>query len=200
MKTLLLASLVSIFTVGTAISEITPMLIKISSTTTHYTATYTVPAGKVLIIENYTISAYQGKYVRLYKDSDVIPLSPSWSPPPAPLKVPEGWTIRIDKVTVGETYTAYLFCLLVDPADLYAYVPSQIDSFSIADNTGSLTVNLASARPSKISIEQSSDLKTWESDPSAEVHKDSFDKTQYQVSVTCTNQAQFYRAVAKAQK
>jgi len=182
-----------------ATAEITPMIIKVSSTTNAFVDIYTVPAGKVLLIENYTIYAFADKIVRLYKDSDVVPLSPQWTTQ-TPLKIPEGWTIKIDKVTQGTTYYAYLFCLLVDPTDLFAYVPNNIKSFTISGSSAGMLVNLASSRQSRLAVEQSDDLKEWRT-ASAEISRqDSQAKNQYLVAIDSTNNVQFFRTVARARK
>lgn len=198
MKILPLAIAVLIAAIDFAMAEITPMIIKVSSTATGFVDTYTVPSGKVLLIENYTLYAYQEKLVRLYKGSDVVPLSPEWTPPQRPLKIPAGWTIKIDKVSVGTTYYAFLFCLLVDPADLYAYIPNEIKSFDVAGTTGSLLVELAAARPSRIAVERSPDLQDWDVDAQAAVLPDLHLKTRHHITVNSTNAVQFFRSTAKA--
>lgn len=182
-----------------ATAEITPMIIKVSSTTNEFVDTYTVPPGKVLVIENYTLNAYAGKIVRLYKGSDVVPLTPEWTSQ-TPLKIPEGWVIKIDKVTQGTTYYAYLFCLLVDPADLFAYIPNIIKSFSTAGNIGNLLVELSASRPSRIAVASSCDLQEWQTAAPDAVSSDGQSKNRYRISVNCTNDNQFVRTIARARK
>lgn len=133
-------------------------------------ATYTVPEGKVLVIQSIGGSyQYASDYLLTFIDAgstnqvslnqatgirvNPVPLNPS-------IKVPSGTVVKARNASVGGT-TATIMGLLVDPSDLYVTMNSTTDNIMVADGSFSFDVLTPSARPARISVIGSTDLETW---------------------------------------
>lgn len=144
---------------------IEPLIIKLDAAN----PSYTVPEGKVLIIEQIG-QKFQNSdlYVHIDFISDGITNNlfffcpDGWVEPFAsPLKIPHQTTLM--RGALATTYHGYtLFCLLVDPSDLYAHIDSQPGDMVAQNNAFSFDVVTASPRPVRISVEGSGDLATWQ--------------------------------------
>ena len=149
-----------------SLSAIEPIIIHLS-TTNYYDGTsyvsgdlsYTVPPGKVLVIESLgaqydhfvTINLISGGFTNSIQLHNSLPRS---------YKIPSGTTIEPH----SQWSTAVLFCLLVESSDLYANIDAKAGNMIAAEGAFSFDIQTASARPAKISVEGSHDLATaWQS-------------------------------------
>lgn len=148
-----------------SLGAIEPIIIHLS-TTNYYDGnyhvngdlSYTVPPGKVLVIES--LAAYYEHSVAMNLISggytNTIYLQSSL---PRSYKIPSGTTLQAH----SQWSTAVLFCLLVESSDLYANIDAKAGNMIAAEGTFSFDVQTESARPAKISVEGSRDLATaWQ--------------------------------------
>jgi hypothetical protein len=166
--------------------------------------TYTVPSGKVLIIEHiqiiggtddrrFQISPQFGTdwVVRLPINTNTL-----YSFNPA-FRVHGGWVIRPN--TIGNTVS--FFGVLADPEDLYAAVPSEIVSFAALPE-GQLggTVRVDGSGPVTVQIEGSGDLSTWSPEPDVTV-KATMDAALREFQLpTPEDQKRFYRSNVRSRR
>ena len=174
-------------------SEIQPVFVPIGS------ASYTVPANKVFVVEVVTC-AEAGVL-----DMLLSPVAFQYFQTPGstvslarPLKVPGGTLIGRHDAGVG---TWYLAGLLVDPSDLYAAVTSEFESLyaSAGDLGGRL--RLGSPRPATVKIEKTPNLASpeWTQELSALIERRSGAEHSFTLPAP-TDQQQFYRAKARARE
>ncbi len=160
-------------------------------------ADYTVPAGKVLVIQSVGSSyLYIADFQLIFIDTvstnvvtltqatgirvNPIPLNPT-------IKVPAGTNVKARNLS-NSSSTTTVMGLLVDPSDLYVTMNSTTDNIMVADGRFSFDVLTASARPARISVIGSSDLETW-SPADAVVEKKSTDT--YAVSLLADQEQYF---------
>lgn len=135
---------------------------------------YEVPAGKVLIVEHIVFSWYwdvQGhtKKVLLgvkgedasYQPAEFVSQSDRMIFDP-PMRLVGGNVIYISDLSPSAE--CFLIGLLVDTADLYAALPSEITDFQVAAQTLSGSLRLDTPRPARVRLEQTTNLlrDTWE--------------------------------------
>ena len=151
--------------------------------------TFTVPTGKVLIIENAT---FTGPGLRFQKATNSFNLFINSDEVRLPLKVPEGWTLQAD-VENGNATDSWIFGLLVAPSDLYASLPHRIDSIAVNGATASLGIQTASPRPARINVEKSAAVdKGWQPAENAAVTPTT-NKTSYVATVPIEGDKEFFR-------
>ena len=159
-------------------------------------ATFTVPTGKVLIIESTT---YLSPALRLQKATNSFDLNGDGDGAlrlRLPLKVPEGWTIQA-VVEFGESTDVWIFGLLVSPSDLFASAKHRIDQIGVNGGMASLGVQMASPRPAQISVEKSSETgQGWQAAENAVVSPTS-DKSRYVATVPVAGDKGFIRTKAR---
>ena len=159
-------------------------------------ATFTVPTGKVLIIESTT---YLSPALRLQKATDSFDLNGDADGGlrvRLPLKVPEGWTLQA-VVEGSESTDVWIFGLLVAPSDLFASLRHQIDAIAINGATASLDIQTASPRPARISVEKSAEVdKGWASAENAVVTATT-NKARYVATVPIEGDKEFLRTKAR---
>ena len=160
---------------STAKADIVPVVIHLNQTDN----AYTVPADKVLLIEHGYVGDSSGaaSIVLILTNSTLttgIRIGQAWfrninSLNPS-LKIPGGWELSVLNFFnidgEGEpdpeiNNYVILFGLLVDPVDLYAGIPNQIEKIQAANQVAGVNVQMASPRPRKIQVETSSDLESW---------------------------------------
>ena len=166
---------------------------------------YTVPAGKVFQIEHFgrtnpgTIWVTNGTLnvglnLPLGGTQEGTPGGlNSFSPP---LRVPGGWTLRLYHINPHGTQ-ALFFGVLLDTVDLYAYVPSHIDTIQRIAADNSMTLSVASPRPVNIDVQKTDDLLNWEN-IQAQVRRKETDTSKYVIEAPSTNALGFFRAQVRA--
>ena len=162
-------------------------------------ATFTVPTGKVLIIENHT---YLSPALRLQKATNSFDLQGDVDGGPVrvarglPLKVPEGWTLQA--VDNGfESTDFWIFGLLVAPSDLFASLRHRIDAIDVNGATALLGIQTASPRPALINVEKSPEAdKGWHAAENAVVTPTT-NKTSYVATVPIEGDKEFFRTKAR---
>lgn len=160
----LVAALFVVLTVAAPVGRaaVEPIVVNLS---TNASTSYTVPAGKVFIIEN----AYSGNRYGTNTSFALIGNSltnviyiDNWykriTPIQPPLKLPEGWVVNL--FDPGEQFLL-LFGLLVDPEDLYAGIPSRFESVARSGPDIRSGLGLSHGRQPVIRMEQSDDLAAW---------------------------------------
>jgi hypothetical protein len=158
----------------------------------------TVPAGKVLMIDNVfgysllqdmltiskggTSTSLEGYYFSSRNRTDTDRNTVAY-----PLLIPEGWSLR----AVGSGFT--IFGRLVDLTDLYAGVSHRIESISIGREVASLGIQMPSAKPVHITAEATADpAQGWRTVTNAVVTR-SADPTRLAVTLAADEAKQFYR-------
>lgn len=185
-KTLLCLLLIPVLSFG-----IEPIIISLND----QMPSYTVPAGKVLLIEHLEASFFDpdseahGQPLNLdtirltftsgdnvhrwafFKSNYYAGLvnSQSFS---RPLKIPETTLIQFQQTrTDGYPAQIDIFGLLVASADLYAGIETQSEGMLCQNGAFSFDVLASSARPSVIKLEGSSDLSEWHPISGGEIAK-----------------------------
>ena len=146
------------------------------------TADYTVPAGKVLLIEH--VSAFYGNssggtfnkvVLSIASTTENNPLATTtsqWSFNTAdpyqiinldrPLRLTAGDKLNIFDTFTGAAKEVEIQGLLIDQADLYAAnLDLELEGVSVANQKLTATVRLASARPALLRSTTSPDLQSW---------------------------------------
>ena len=160
--------------------------------------TFSVPTGKVLIIENMITSTPGGpSTLRLENgtNSFVVEFGESVR---LPVKVPGEWTLRGATGTFGPgTFTdVWVFGLLVSPSDLFASAQHRIDQMAVNGGMASLGIQMASARPARIAVEKSSEAdQGWHAAENAVVTPTA-DKSRYVAAVPVGGDRGFIRTKA----
>jgi len=171
-----LLALLSLLFISSAEAEVEAVQIQLNGGSGN--TTYTVPAGKVLILEHIIFVDWwdtRGEDKRIFirhgGSSIGGPVwdttqnySSKWNQLLRPLRFPAGKSLGCPFLD-DSSFKIFLYGRLADQADLFAKIDSKIkdSAVSVNNTTKTLTgtVNLASARPAKITLEESSDLKTW---------------------------------------
>ena len=159
-----------------AMAAISPVLIKLESDSTNYLVTYTVPSDKTLVVDAIQFYVNSGielvstngvvfKMARTLKTGDssasvsytdgLYSLSRS-------IRIPPETVLRASLYIYG-TNTACLYGALVDPDDLYARVPPNIQDLSIALAEDIAILAVSAGNDAIIRIEQCNNLygDTW---------------------------------------
>jgi len=159
-------------------------------------ATFTVPTGKVLIIESTT---YLSPALRLQKSANSFDLNGDGDGAlrlRLPLKVPEGWTIQAI-VNEFQSTDVWIFGSLVAPSDLYASLGHRIDTIAVNGATASLGIQTASPRPALINVEKSTEVdKGWQPAENAVVTSTT-NKASYVATVPIEGDKEFFRTKAR---
>lgn len=161
--------------------------------------TFTVPAGKVLIIENLMTSTSGGpSNLRLENgtNSFTVEFGEGVS---LPVKVPGEWTLRGATGSFGPgTFTdVWVFGLLVSPSDLFASSQHRIDQIAVNGGMASLGIQMASPRPARIAVEKSSEAdQGWHTVENAVVTPTA-DKSRYVATVPVQGDKGFIRTKAR---
>ena len=203
MKTFLPALLAAAL-VSVAFAEVQPAALKFSLNT----EPYVVPEGKVFIVEHLlasgpdvTIQIYISYTLPFLNHATVGPgniLLPGRANKDElftlklPFRFPAGATIRRPLAGLNENYT--MLGILVDKEELFATVPSEIQGTNATGGAPSALASSTSARPSKLSIEQSPDLQHW---TPATDGVEKISKTEASVAFDGSTPQRFIRAVAK---
>jgi hypothetical protein len=192
MKTIKVPVLIWLFATMPAFGAVEAILFHVTTSDT-----YTVPAGKVLIIERAT---YMGPGLHFQNGTNSFELGSLSDPDTGvslPLKFPEGWTLRgITNTFQGATDT-WIFGLLVSPSDLFASVPHRIDQIAVNGGMASLGIQTVSPRPARIEVEKSSEVdKGWHAADNAVVAP-TVDKTRYTATVPVEGNKGFIRTKAR---
>ena len=162
--------------------------------------TFTVPAGKVLIIESLqTPNPFGGSLdsQRLEKGTNSFTVRfDSEGGVRRPIKIPEGWTLRgIAEEFEGAT-DVWVFGLLVSPSDLFASAQHRIDQFAVNGGMASLGIQMASPRPARIAVEKSAEAdQGWHAAENAVVTPTA-DKSRYVAAVPVGGDRGFIRTKA----
>ncbi len=167
---------------------------------------YAIPPGKYLMIRQISIattstdanidiidSGTGSGVAMLYMTNgyQVVSYNP-------PVIIPGSNTLHITQWPYAYVVNYYLFGMLVDPADLYAYVPSQFNSFGLSLANVTAGVRLDSPRPARILMENSQDLQAWIARNDLRVQPTT-NRAVYTVSDAVDRQnSRFYRATARA--
>jgi len=195
MKTRIAPILLSLAFSTQAYGNIQALLLQVSTNTT-----FTVPAGKVLVIQNLKLRnnslVLKSGTNSLDIGFDDFPGGTTGAPPLAfPIRIPDGWTLSCTNPSNPST-TISVFALLIDTSDLYASIQNKIDQISVQGSTVSLGIRTASARPARIAVERSSQLgQGWEVANDAAVYPTG-DKTKYTATVPTKGDKEFFRTKA----
>ena len=162
--------------------------------------TFTVPAGKVLIIENFMRSGTSFNVThRIEKGTNSFILSFDESREfgvKLPVKIPEGWTFRGFGNDNEET-DVLIFGLLVSPSDLFASAQHRIDQIAVNGGIASLDIQMASPRPARINVEKSPEADNgWHAAENAVVAATT-NKTRYVATVPVDGDKGFIRTKAR---
>jgi len=166
---------------------------------------YTVPAGKVLIIERVAYtgpSPGAGSGLGFQKGTNSFELG-SFNDFDTgvglPLKLPEGWTLLgvTNAFQATDTTDAWIFGLLVSPSDLFASAQHRIDQFAVNGGMASLGIQMASPRPARIAVEKSAEAdQGWHAAENAVVTPTA-DKSRYVAAVPVGGDKGFIRTKAR---
>jgi len=162
--------------------------------------TYTVPAGKVLVLQQLQLpqGAGNASTITVYTTNG---FNISMSLPGAntsglytfatPLKLPGGVQLFYTPNGVG------LFGLLVDPQDLYVGINSTLENLALAGGTFSGNVALSSPARATIKFYASTNLSNWSLDNSVAVQPTT-NRTLYAFSTpTDSFEERYYRALVR---
>jgi len=164
--------------------------------------TFTVPAGKVLIIENFMRvgTSFDATKHRIEKGTNSFFLNfddGRESGVKLPVKIPEGWTLQGFANAFGEGTDVLIFGLLVSPSDLFASANHRIDQIAVNGGIASLGIQTVSPRPARINVEKSSDAqKGWLATENAVVTPTA-DKSRYVATVPVEGDKEFIRTKAR---
>jgi hypothetical protein len=161
--------------------------------------TFTVPAGKVLIIENYMGDMGRGSH-RIEKGTNSFILNFDDGREfgvKLPVKIPEGWTLRGFVDDNGGATDVVIFGLLVSPSDLFASAQHRLDQIAVNGGMASLDIQMASPRPARIAVEKSSEAdQGWQAAENAVVTPTA-DKSRYVAAVPVGGDKGFIRTQAR---
>ncbi len=143
---------------------VAPVVIHLTETS----SSYTVPATNTLVIENGYVGENSGiaQFLILSNGLNVVGLRiDNWfrkitSLQPS-LKIPAGWTVSANSLSVSNDQKVVLFGLLVGPDDLYASVPSQFEGLARSGGSLNAAAALAKPLPVRIKVDESPDLQAW---------------------------------------
>src|SRR5882724_12315635 len=140
MKTIITPILLSLAFSTPVYGNIQALLLQISTNTT-----FTVPAGKVLVIQNLKL---RNNFLVLQNGTNSFDINfddfQTGAPGLAfPIRIPDGWTLSCTNPANPST-TISVFALLIDTSDLYASIQNKIDQISVQGSTVSLDIRTAS--------------------------------------------------------
>ncbi len=180
-----------------------------------FVTNYTVPAGKVLLIEHVVASAADNTPTpsRILLQTKIFNIvnngisTTYWGFPVSdkfqtvtlvrPLRIPAGGSLGIDPVNGYNNVR--MLGLLIDVADLYAAnVEGSVEEVKVAAGTLSTKVALASARPVRISSQVSPDLNSWSANPSEQKQRNATDPARWQVQAGVQGDKEFLKVAARA--
>ena len=166
-------------------------------------ATYTVPSGKVLILQQ--VAMPQGAGI-----SPVLTIVGTTGPGgqvtlvgantngiykfATPLHLPA--TVQISGPT--SSGTVGLFGLLVDVSDMYLFtsVSSAFTNVNLAGNMLTGELRVATTQPVNIRFQSSTNLVDWNYDVAVSLHPGT-DKTRYKFAAAIENKGRYYRAIVR---
>jgi len=165
--------------------------------------TYTVPDGKILLIEHIVSAdptSYEAIHTRFILTTTNsfyrINISALQGAPPyagiisfnRPLKISGGTEIEALDTADDDGYT--IFGLLVAPSDLYASIETQSEGMLCRNENFSFDVLATSPRPGKIKLHGSTDLEEWHPISEATIVK--IDPSSHSVSVPIAGNEKYY--------
>jgi hypothetical protein len=158
---------------GKASAEIEPVLHLFN----FHNETYVVPSNKVLVLENLIwgrnrtgqpalsiVNASDQIVCELLMFGSTSISDFRYHPLNRPIKVPGGFKLVFYLPEGNASFS--ITGLLVDPADLYASIESDVESMKLAGNQVQMNVGLESKAPVRLKVEESTDLKSWVSSSS----------------------------------
>lgn len=203
MKTIVLFTLVLSGLIGLAAADIlvTNIVFEVSGNDT-----YTVPTGKVLVVEHAVImSADSG--LRYTPPGSALTISllgsssgfTSFHPT---FKAPGGGVFTAEDLQSHHAANGAMFGLLVDPEDLYAAIPGEIEWLTAGLTGVQGLVRLASPQPARVQLDTCEDLlqALWRDDPSVAVSSHTDKRAAPFAATRSPEPAQFYRVNARARR
>jgi len=200
MKRELTTALVLACAASLAYGAISPSIIHIESGVSSYTTTYTVPTGKVFVWSAFRCYANYDIEIKAPDNTvDPIPYTSTAQLQTfqLPLLIPEGYMLRVKTGAAGSKAT--LYGSVVDPTDLYVGIPNQFNNVASAGTSFSGLLALASPRPARVQIEESSDLKAWGSSPATVARTEDAGLWQFTTDTAATSNS-FFRAKVSRKK
>jgi hypothetical protein len=168
------------------------------------TQTYTVPPGKHLLVRQvYTPSVNQGQTLMITNGAvswaafPAIPMNDYLTTFNPPLIVQAQFTLAVSVDLVHGDTTMIVFGLLVDTADLYASIDSEIISLAKLQSAAHLKASVASPRPAVVTLERSADLLSWMQPADASLEKETALIYQKTLPLDATTK-EFFRVKARA--
>lgn len=188
--------IVSILAAASANAAVQAMLFQVTPD-----SGYTVPTGKVLIIDHTTTGeVFQDSSATFWLTNGPSNLYVSVGEPappatssalPVPVNIPGGWTIGIGPDSPG---TNWVFGRLVDTTDLFAGIQSQIKDVAKQGSSLAMQIQTSSPRAAKVAVEKSNPLgQNWQ--PATEaVVVPTENKTKYMATVPIDQDEESFRA------
>jgi hypothetical protein len=137
---------------------------------TLFTNSYTVPSGKVLVLQSIeenvggsVVVTPPGSSLSIGISGNNTTAAPNVMSYTVALKFPAGTTFS------GSGSLSALYGLLVDPTDLYVAMPSSFGQFASVGNTIQGNLNLGSPAPASVRVQSSTNLTTWNYDATVAV-------------------------------
>ena len=201
-KKLIVSLLAMVATTWGARAGVAPVVIHLTETN----PSYVVPATNVLVIENgyvgenssiaqFLIVSNGPTVIGMRIDNwfrKITPLQPS-------LKIPGGFTVTANSLSVSNDQKVVLFGLLVGPDDLYASIPARFDTLARAGGQLDAQAELDRPLPVRIKVQESPDLASWSRSTNALVGRPAGDAVQITVPADHPI-AEFYRLDARLQR
>ncbi len=153
---------------------------------------YTVPTGKVLLVEHVSLSSdYSTTFALIFEISEksyrmTLSAETERHSFTRPIKVPEKTSITTN---VGSR-TLSVFGLLVDASDLYASIQSETENIICQNGFFSMEVLATSPRPAVLGVKGSDDLLAWHDVPDVEIAK--ANPNTYSVTVPISDKKKYY--------
>jgi len=162
---------------------------------------FTVPAGKVLIIENFMrvgtsfdastrIEKGTNSFIFNFDDGREFGVK-------LPVKIPEDWSLKGFVNVNGDATDVLIFGLLVSPSDLFASAQHRIDQIAVNGGMASLGIQTVSPRPAQISVEKSSEADRGFRAAENAMVTPTADKTRYVATVPVEGDNGFIRTKAR---
>lgn len=170
------------------------------------TNSYTVPAGKVLIIQNMRLLYGSSSLTVLVDSNTVVHVSsadftsgtPGSVPPflTLPLKIPAGCTLYATAIPPSTSANIPIFGLVADVSDLYAPLSYHIENPSVKSGLLAFDIKMDSPAPALIQVQTTLELTNgWTNSTSATVARTA-DPERYSVTVPAVGDKEFVRAKA----
>lgn len=167
------------------------------------TITYQTPPGKVLVLQHIIRESATSEVRCTLSQAGLLTYTLCSGSPehttfsPAYLIVGDAQGSGELKLVNGSNNWAVVVGLLADQSDMYASIPSQFTDGMYANGNMTLGVQLASARPSIMKIDKSSDLSSWLPAQASIFNQGG---GQLEAIVSANEPKQFFRAKARARK